>query len=1024
MSVRLNEDEKIVRMIKEGLKEKNGYCPCRRDMIPENKCMCKEFRDQIADPDFEGYCHCMLYYKSKDEKPEGLKVGDLFHGFKVDRVREDKKAGGLFIEMTHEKTGARLCYSKNSEENKLFSVAFKTIPEDSTGVFHILEHSVLCGSDKYPVKEPFVELMKSSMNTFLNAITFPDKTVYPVSSRNVRDFLNLTEVYLDAVFAPALLHNENIFLQEGRRLEVTDGVPSYNGVVLNEMRGATSEADDVIYENVSKLLFPDSCYRFNSGGDPSEIPELTYEKFVDTYRRFYHPSNSYIYLDGDIPVEETFSLIESYLDRYEREEITWDVARQTPVSSHAADFYAVDDMTSPRDIFVTGKILANYDEIEKGFALGILRDYLSSSNESPLKRAVLSSGLAEDLDIWLLDDMLQLSIVTIVRNMKESDADRIKNIISSTIEGIVKEGIPSEDLVACINKFEFSFRQMREPKGLERNLIALGSWLFGGDPMLYLDTDAVFEKLRGMIGTGSFERILSEAYLDDSTEVTLRLRASDTLATEIAKKEAEYASFVYSKMDPGAREEHAGKLEKFKKWQNTPDSEAAIATVPTLPISEVSPDPKDYPTEVGECLGSKILFHKIRTNGIVYFSMSAPLTQFSLEELSLMPVIASLFKQLPTSEHDVSSIQREIKTYIGELSFKCTSYGEPGQTENCMPFLTVSVSALEENFEKAKKIAAEVLTSTLFDDKNRIIEALKQVEEANRQMIVSSGHLTAIAAAKATLSSEGAVAEALCGSSMMKAVKRLNASFETEFDSFSELIRKVRSESLTRENLIISATAEEEHDFSSFVSSFGSGELLPEKASYVSPLNGNTSVKIPSQVSFAVKADSLGRCGDEFDGSYKVAAQIISLEYLWNEVRVRGGAYGAGMSVAPNGTLFCYSYRDPSPASSLSVYDGCAGFLENFASEKDNFDKYIISTIADASPLQTPKAEGDAADTLYITGVSYETRKKRREEMLATDKDDLLRFTAALRHMAADGTASVVISSSVDPIEGFEIVEI
>ena len=656
-----------------------------------------------------------------------FKVGTKIHGFTVDRIRNDEKAGGQFIEMTHQKTGARLCYSKNSEENKLFSVAFKTIPEDSTGVFHILEHSVLCGSDKYPVKEPFVELLKSSMNTFLNAMTYPDKTVYPVSSRNAKDYLNLAEVYLDAVFAPCLLTNKNVFLQEGRHLEVNGGIPAFNGVVLNEMRGATSEADDRLEEDLGALLFPDNCYRFNSGGEPSEIPNLTYEKYVETYRRFYHPSNSYFYLDGDIPVEETFALIESYLEKFDAAPVRTDIEYQTPKSAEMTDYFGTDDGDTARDIYATAKIFASYDEVEKIFAVSVLCDYLASTNESPLKRAVLASGLAEDVDVSVSDGIKQPYVSTVVRNMADSDADKIRSIIFDTLNRISKEGIPKEDLTASLNKFEFSFRQMPEPKGLFRNIIALDSWLYGGDPMLYLDTDGVFEKLREMIDDGGFDKLLREVFVDTSKDVVLHLKASTTFAAEVAKSEAEYAASVYDSMTDGEKASHAAELEIFNEWQKTPDTEEGIATIPTLPLSEVSKFPKKYPTEIAESNGIKVLYHNIPTNGIVYFSVYAPLTQFSLDELSLISVLPALFAQLPTEKHDLPTLQREIKTYLGDFGANCQALSEYGQTAHCMPCLVVNASALEENFPRALDLVSEILTSTMFDETSRIHEIVSSL---------------------------------------------------------------------------------------------------------------------------------------------------------------------------------------------------------------------------------------------------------------------------------------------------------
>ena len=947
-----------------------------------------------------------------------FKVGMKFHGFTVDRIRDGGKAGGEFIEMTHGATGARLCYSKNSEENKLFSVAFRTIPEDSTGVFHILEHSVLCGSDKYPVKEPFVELLKGSMNTFLNAMTYPDKTVYPVSSRNAKDFLNLAGVYLDAVFAPSLLKNKNIYLQEGRHLEIEDGEPKFNGVVLNEMRGAMSEADDRLEESLGALLFPDNCYRFNSGGEPYCIPDLTYEKFTESYRRFYHPSNSYFYLDGDIPDEETFSLIESYLDKFEASPVTTDVAYQTPICGEATDFYA-SDVTEGRDILATAKIFADFTEIDKIFAANILCDYLASTNESPLKRAVLASRLAEDVDVTVNDGIKQPYVSVVVRNMSDGDSNKILKIIDDTLDAISKEGIAKEDLVASLNKFEFSFRQMPEPKGLVRNIVALDSWLYGGDPMEFLDTDGVFVRLREMIEGGGYEELLREIFLDKAGVVTLHLKASSTYGEEVAAKEAKIAADAYSAMSDAEREAHKVELDRFNDWQSSEDTAEGIATIPVLPLSEISPEPEKYATEVKDDGGVRILYHKTATNGIVYFSVYAPLTQFTADELSYISVASALFGQLPTNGHALADLQREMKTYLGDFGVNVQALAKYGQTKTCRPMLVVTASALEENLDTAEELVSEIIGETLFDDAEKIREIVKQIDEGNRQRIIGAGTKYALSVARSSLSSEGAASEAIGGVKFYLAVKELAASFDEKLPGLVDVTRRAVAESFTKRRVTIGVTAEGEIPTAILTSRFADGgEILPD-AEYKSDEPRLAMVKTPSQVSFAVKASTLG--DTDYNGSFRVAANLISLSYLWNAVRVRGGAYGTGMSVAANGTFFCYSYRDPTPAKSLVSYDGAADFLRDFARGDESLDKFIISTVASAEPLKTPREWGATADAIYLSDLSYETRRKTRREILATDREAILALCPALENMAKNGTVCVVGGTVVDGLEKIEI---
>ena len=400
-----------------------------------------------------------------------LTTGTKLHGFTVDRTRYVEELNATLVEMSHDKTGAALCWMDNGEDNKLFCIGFKTLPEDSTGVFHILEHSVLCGSEKYPVREPFVELLKSSMNTFLNAMTFPDKTIYPVSSRNEKDFLNLTSVYLDAVFAPRLLDDPNVFYQEGWHTELNDGVPSYKGVVFNEMKGAMSGVDDIVDQAMNGLLFPSNCYRFNSGGAPEVIPDLTYEHYVASYKRYYHPSNSRIFLDGSVPLDATLDMIDGYLSKYERSDEKHEIPMQQPVSAEGTCGHSSQILKR----LTTGKLIGTWEDKNKLMAAEVLCDLLADSNESPLKRAILSAGLGEDMRLSVMDGIAQPYLLLQVRNTSEEKIDAIRTVVRETVSSMVEQGIDRAALEASVNRYAFRVRQEREPQGLLHAINSLSS---------------------------------------------------------------------------------------------------------------------------------------------------------------------------------------------------------------------------------------------------------------------------------------------------------------------------------------------------------------------------------------------------------------------------------------------------------------------------------------------------------------------------------------------------------------------
>ncbi|MDE5671681.1 MAG: insulinase family protein, partial [Eubacterium sp.] len=850
-------------------------------------------------------------------------------GFTINRIRKNDEINGTLYEMSHDKTGAELCWLDNGEQNKLFSVAFKTLPEDSTGVFHILEHSVLCGSEKYPVKEPFVELMKSSMNTFLNAMTYPDKTVYPISSRNDKDFLNLTSVYLDAAFAPKILENPNIFYQEGIHIEFNEENPAYKGVVFNEMKGAMSGVDDRIEQGINNLLFPDNCYRFNSGGDPAVIPDLTYEQFVETYRRFYHPSNARFFLDGDIPLEKTLAMIHSYLEKYEKSNKLPVLSMQKPVSNEGTAYYEITDCpnSEKKAVLALGKIIGAFDEKEKVFAAKVLCDVLADSNDSPLKRAVLSSGIAEDMEMMVIDGVAQPYLLIIVRNMKDSDSSEICNIIKETVKQLVADGLDKKSVLASINRFAFHLRQVPEPQGLYRATFALNGWLYGGDPMLYLDNDEVTDTLKKMAETNAFETLMEELLLDDRGKAVLHMLPSSVLGNEERKAEENRIKSEISALTEEEKQLLVHQNEQLALWQQTPDSAEAVEALPMLSLNEVSDTPELIKT-VETCEnGVNVLYHPINTNGIVYLSMYFPLTVFSLSELTQLSLFPSLFGEFPTENYSVTELQQNIKTYIGSLSFAIEAFGKDNQTEKCTPFLTVRAGILEENLSTAKALINEVLTKSKFDDVNKIKEIVMQTYEMARQSAIGNGHSLGVGAVQAQYSAKGAVNEAINGYSSMKFLHDFADDFNGMVNAFISLVNRVKAEAVCKANLTVSITSSENVSVSDLLSKLPSGNKMPKEAEYKTDLPKRMGIRIPAQIAFAVKGYHLLDADTKMNGSLRIASNIISLNYLWNIVRVQGGAYGAGFPGGRDGGMNCYSYRDPSPARSLQVYNSLSDFI-------------------------------------------------------------------------------------------------
>ncbi|MCM1054763.1 MAG: insulinase family protein [Bacteroides sp.] len=958
-----------------------------------------------------------------------LTEGARLKGFTVNRIREEKELNGALVEMTHDKTGAELCWLNNGEVNKTFSVAFKTLPEDSTGVFHILEHSVLCGSDKYPVKEPFVDLLKSSMNTFLNAMTFPDKTMYPVASRNDRDFLNLTSVYLDAVFAPALKTNPSVFHQEGIHTEFDEnGKPLYKGVVFNEMKGAMSDLDERIEYGIEDLLFPDNCYRFNSGGDPEVIPNLTYEKYKAVYNSFYHPSNSRFYLDGSVPLEETLDMISSYLERYEKSEVKHEINMQKPVPREGRDFYEIaeGEDNGKKAVLVLGKIIADWSESEKILAASVLSDLLADTNESPLKRAVLSSGLAEDFSMQVLDGIAQPYVIITARNIKDEDSGRIRKIINGTVKKLVSEGIDKRSLTASINRTAYNMKQLPEPQGVYRAILSLNGWLYGGDPLTYLVYDKTFESLRKTAEGDGFERLLDEMLGEDGGLSALHLLPSCTLGSELREREEKRLQAETSALTEEQRKKLTEDNERLVKWQTEPDSAEAKSKLPSLPLSEVSELPELTKTHVKEENGASVLYHPVSTNGIVYLQMYFPLTNLNMDELTRISVLPYLYGELPTKSYGVLELQQRIKTYIGKLDFRLTAFGRTDDKEECTPCLAVSAGMLRENLSEGKKLLEEIILNTELDHKDRIKEIVTQTDEAKRQSAMGSGHTLGAVVAAAQFTAVDAATEAMRSYSAISYMHKFSKSFDDMIDEFLALAHRVQKEAVIRNGLTVSVTAAEEADVSDLISAMPEGRRLPERAAYKTSLPPKMGIKVPSQVAYAVRGHHLSAMGEKLTGELKVLETILSYNYLWNMIRVQGGAYGAGMrAMKLTGRLFCYSYRDPSPARSLDIYNTLSDYVREFCGSDEDLDKLIIAEIGSTEPLRTPEEQGIAADDNYFSGISDEEQIRIRKEMLSADKSKLLKQCSVLDKLASGGAVCVVgHEGALKECEGLEVFEL
>lgn len=931
------------------------------------------------------------------------------HGFCVDRVRESKELGGQLVEMHHEKTGAQLAWVDNGEVNKTFCVAFKTLPEDSTGVFHILEHSVLCGSAKYPVREPFVELLKSSMYTFLNAMTFPDKTIYPVSSRNEQDFLNLTEVYLDAVFAPRILQDPNIFYQEGWHIELDEnGAPLYKGVVFNEMKGAMSDVDEQIYQKTLDVLFPDNCYGCNSGGDPKHIPDLTYEQFLRMYRRYYHPSNARIYLDGAIPLDKVLTLAEEYLNGFDRLDEKHEIPMQKPFAAEAEQAYEIgaEEDTADKTMLTLAKIVAPWSDIPRVVATTVLFDVLTGSNDAPLKKALLASGKCQDVSMTLDNSVAQPYMMLTLRNIADGSEQELRQMIRDTVQQLVKTGLDKDALTASINSSEFSARQPGEPSGLLRCIHSLDSWLYGGDPMQPLLSEERYQKLREMAAGDGFDRLMAELLLDESTMSIIRTVPSHAQGDELRTEETARLQAIQASWTDADKEALRVQNEKLSAWQQTPDTAEQLATLPVLSLDEISADPLLIPAAEAQCGAAKVITHDLPMNGITIMHWYISLTDFTLDELKRLSILPELLGKLPTKRHDSLSLFQAIKRDIGKLTFQLRVMSRCA--EMATPVLDVSCSVLDANVDKAAALVREILTETCFDDKARVQTLILQLSEMAKQKVISDGHRMAMYAASATMSAASAAREALNGLSACMVQKALPEDFDAQYADFLALCERFSKDSAVQSRITFSLSTNKALDPAAILSAYPVGTPIPDAAPYVSDLPAKCAYRIPSQISFASLGYDYRRAGKVYSGIARVMSNILSLSYLWNEVRVQGGAYGAGLNTSETGRMVTYSYRDPSPARTLGINRSMSKGLRDFVAGDERIDKYIISTVGESEPPLGSENQILVSDENLLCGITPEDLCRERAEMLSTTKEALLKWCGVLDQMAQDGGVCVI----------------
>ena len=922
-----------------------------------------------------------------------LRENETIHGFRLLKQQTvpeiDAKGYAFFLE--------------NDDDNKVFSISFRTTPADDTGVAHIVEHSVLCGSRKYPLKEPFVELVKGSLNTFLNAMTFPDKTMYPVASRNDKDFQNLMDVYLDAVFYPVMKETPEIFQQEGWHYEIESAAEPlrYSGVVYNEMKGALSSPDDVLENKVMLSLYPDTTYGFESGGDPDAIPTLTYEGFCAFHSRYYHPSNSYIYLYGALDIEEKLAYLDrEYLSSFNRIEPHSEIALQKPfgemVRQEAAYSISEGEKESEKTFLALSWLVGEADDAEAMLALDILQHALLQTEAAPLKKALMDAKIGKDVSSSFEDALRQPYMSLIVTGSEAERADELCSLTEKELRRLVDDGIDKTLLEASINRLEFKVREAdfgTSPKGLVYNIKIMNSWLYDADPALYLYYEELFQRMREGLKGRYFEEVLEKRLLKNTHRSLVVLKPSKTLSAERDKALAEA---LEKKKQSFTSEEIEGIVEmnkRLKERQESPETPEALATIPLLALSDIRREVEKLPLVEREIEGCKTLFSDVFTNKIAYINLWFDAQGVPQEHIPYLYLLTGLLDAVDTESHTYAELSNISNLHTGGISYENSAIARTGEPDSCLPLFRVRARAFVRKLPELFSFLAEVLTESKFTDKKRLEELCGQCRAVLEARVMSASQRSMAARIASYLSPAGAYNEQAM-LSFYSFVADITDHFDERFEELSRTLASLLPLVFTQGGLTIGVTLSEDEygafaeEAQKFCRRLPQEKAKPQRYSFDVRAK-NEGILSSSRVQYVGKAANFLRLGFSYTGSMDVLETILRYDYFWTKIRVQGGAYGAFTQISRVGTLFFSSYRDPNLKETLDVFDKTSDYLASFYVSDREMVKFIIGTISTVDAPLTPQLKGLAAQDGFLRHVTEADRQKSRDEILATRQADI-----------------------------------
>lgn len=952
---------------------------------------------------------------------------------------EDVQSDGFILR--HKKSGARIAILSNNDDNKVFYIGFRTPPEDETGVPHIIEHTTLCGSKKFPVKDPFIELAKGSLNTFLNAMTYPDKTVYPVASCNDQDFKNLMDVYLDAVFNPNITKYEEIFKQEGWHYELTgkDDELKINGVVYNEMKGAYSSPDEVLSNQIYRSLFPDNTYSKDSGGNPEYIPKLTYEAYLDFYHKYYHPSNSYIYLYGDMDVVERLEWLDKeYLSQYDYKKVNSEINKQPAFDEiknvEAQYSITMDDSQENKTYLSYNRVVGDTLDEMLYQAFDVLDYALVSSPGAPVKQALIDAGIGDDVYGSYDAGILQPVFSFVAKNANASQADEFESIIENTLKEVVKTGINKESLLAGINSSEFKFREAdfgQFPKGLLFGLNCLDSWLFDDmKPFIHLECLDTFAKLRRAVDTDYFEKLIQEYLLDNTHGSSVTVKPKRGLGNEKEEALAKELSDYKASLSDEEIKKLIEDTEHLKKYQEEPSSDEDLRKLPMLTRADMKKNAMPFSNIEDELLDVKVVRHDIESNGIDYISFLFDAGDFEQSELGYLGFFTNALGLVSTEKYSYTDLANATNIYTGGISTGTASHPDIKDRNNFVFKFEVKLKVLEKNLGKALELMEQMLLTSDFTDTKRLGELVAQIKARLQANLSSSGHLVAAMRSMSSFSRYALYQDELKGIAFYRSICRIEKELSESPERVSDKLAAIAKKLFARNRMLISFTGNNEAygnakpSLEKVIAGFNKMSTIGKQAE----VHFNTAKEAfvdASQIQYVAKTGDFVCEGYEYTGALRLLRIILSYDYLWINVRVKGGAYGCMNTFLRSGESYFVSYRDPNLSDTLDVYDRIPEYIKSFSPDERDMTKYIIGTFSALDTPMNPEAKGSRSLSAYLEGITYEQIQKERDEILNAQPEDIRRLADLVEAVLKKDSICVIgnenmIKESADLFENVE----